>query len=140
MFKSLATPVIAYLSTGLIFVIMDAVWLGSMGGWYRRQLGELMAPGFHLGSAITFYLLYLVGLVFFAVGPALASGRLATACLYGAAFGFFTYVTYDLTNQATLTRWPLTLTLVDVAWGTVLGAGAATFGTALARLLLARIG
>jgi len=45
-----------------------------------------------------------------------------TAAVYGALFGLFTYATYDLTNYATLRNWTLQLTVVDVAWGTILGA------------------
>ena len=43
-------------------------------------------------------------------------------------FGFFTYMTYDLTNQATLRNWTTQLTLIDAGWGTVLGAIAAAAG------------
>ena len=35
-------------------------------------------------------------------------------------------MTYDLTNLATLRGWPVTLAIVDIAWGTVLGASVAT--------------
>lgn len=129
---------VAYLSTGLVFVVLDAIWLTAMGGWYRAQLGEMMAPSFRLAPAVVFYLLYLCGIVIFAVAPALETGRLATALLYGALFGFLAYATYDLTNQATLARWPLALTLTDLAWGTVLTGASATLGTALARAVLAR--
>ena len=79
-------------------------------------------------------------LIIFAVAPALNSGKLTTALLYGALFGFFTYVTYDLTNQSTLTHWPVQLAVVDIIWGTVLSAASATFGTLLARNILERIG
>ncbi|MCE9650735.1 MAG: DUF2177 family protein [Parvibaculum sp.] len=130
---------VAYLSTGLVFVVLDAVWLSLMGGWYRAQLGELMAPAFRLAPAAVFYLLYLCGIVVFAVAPALESGRLGAALLHGALFGFFAYATYDLTNQATLARWPLTLSLVDIAWGAALTGASAASGAALARAVLARL-
>ncbi|MGB3811564.1 MAG: DUF2177 family protein [Parvibaculum sp.] len=130
---------IAYISTALIFVVMDAIWLTLMGGWYRRELGALMAPDFRLAPAVIFYLLYLAGIVVFAVAPALADDRIATALLYGALFGFFAYATYDLTNQATLAHWSLKLTLVDLVWGTVLTGTSAAFGTLLARNVLTRL-
>jgi uncharacterized membrane protein len=71
---------------------------------------------------------YPVGLVIFAILPAFKSGSLAQATLGGALLGFFTYMTYDLTNQATLRNWTTQLTLVDAGWGTLLGAIAATAG------------
>jgi uncharacterized membrane protein len=76
--------------------------------------------------AILFYLLFIAGLIVFAVAPALESGGWTRALLLGAAFGFFAYATYDLTNLATLRDWPATLTVVDIAWGTVLGGTVAT--------------
>ena len=127
---------VAYVSTGLVFVVVDAIWLSTMGGWYRRMMGDLLLPDFRLAPAVVFYFLFLAGLIIFAVGPALEQGKLGTALLYGALFGFFTYVTYDLTNQATLTRWPLELAVVDIAWGTVLSATSAVLGTLIARTVL----
>ncbi len=127
---------VAYVSTGLVFVVVDAIWLSTMGGWYRRMMGDLLLPDFRLAPAVVFYFLFLAGLIIFAVGPALEQGKLSTALLYGALFGFFTYVTYDLTNQATLTRWPLELAVVDIAWGTVLSATSAVLGTLIARTVL----
>ena len=128
---------VAYVSTGLVFVVVDAIWLSTMGGWYRRMMGDLLLPDFRLVPAMVFYFLFLAGLIIFAVGPALASGKLSTALFYGALFGFFTYVTYDLTNQATLTRWPVQLAVVDITWGTVLSATSAVLGTLIARTVLA---
>ncbi|MGV8996810.1 MAG: DUF2177 family protein [Parvibaculaceae bacterium] len=128
----------AYISTGLVFVILDALWLSTMADWYRRLLGEAMAPHFRLVPAIIFYLLFLAGLIIFAVMPALTSGRIATALLWGALYGFFTYMTYDLTNHSIMTHWPLKVAVVDIIWGTILSAGSATFGTLLARAVLER--
>jgi uncharacterized membrane protein len=84
--------------------------------------------GVNLPPAIAFYVLYPEGLVIFAIVPALKGGTISTAALYGALFGFFTYATYDLTNQATLRNWTLQLSLVDMAWGTILAAAAAMVG------------
>jgi uncharacterized membrane protein len=67
----------------------------------------------------------------FAVQPGLTAQSLLTAALHGAAFGFVTYATYDLTNQATLKDWPLLVSVVDMAWGTVVGTLAASAGYAV---------
>ena len=78
-------------------------------------------PG-QLGTAIIFYLVFIAGIVFFAVKPALEVNSATRALAYGALFGFFTYATYDLTNHATMRDWPAIVTIVDLAWGTVLSA------------------
>ncbi|MEM1307807.1 MAG: DUF2177 family protein, partial [Pseudomonadota bacterium] len=79
---------------------------------------------------------YCIGIVIFAVAPALTSGQWTTAALYGALFGFFCYATYDMTNLATLRDWPLRMSLVDIAWGTVLTGFAATSGFFATRALI----
>ena len=119
----------AYFTTLAIFILCDMAWLGTMASrLYRPTLGDIMLADVNLPAAIVFYLIYPVGLVIFAIVPALKSGSLAQAMLYGALFGFFTYATYDLTNQATLRNWTTQLTLIDAGWGTLLGAIAAAAG------------
>jgi uncharacterized membrane protein len=117
----------AYLVSLVTFVAIDLTWLGVMARrFYKPTLGDISVSGVNLPPAMLFYAIYPIGLVIFAVQPALKSGSVLTAAIYGALFGFFTYATYDLTNQATLRNWTLQLTLVDVAWGTILGAVSAS--------------
>ena len=116
------TYVAAYVAALLVFFLADMVWLGTMvSRLYRPALGDLLLSGANIPPAIVFYLLYPVGLVIFAIVPALKSGNITTALFSGALFGLFTYGTYDLTNQATLRNWSTTLTIADMAWGSVLG-------------------
>ena len=125
---------IAYVSTAVVFLALDAVWLGTMAyRLYRPAIGHLMADRFSLAPAVLFYLLYVAGAVVFAVMPALASGRWTTALGLGALLGLLAYATYDLTNQATLSVWATKLTVLDIAWGTVLTAASATGGFFAAR-------
>lgn len=113
----------AYLTALLTFLLADMAWLGTMSGrFYKPVMGDILLPKFSVMPAVAFYLLYPVGLVIFAVSPALKVGNVSTALLLGGLFGLFTYGTYDLTNQATLRNWTTSLTLVDMAWGGVLGA------------------
>lgn len=127
--------VIAYLATGLYMALVDSVWLTNMINVYRQNIGELLLPeGIRIAPAIAFYLLYIFGIVWFAVSPALASGgNLQTAALNGALLGLVCYGTYDLTNQATLKVWPTFITLMDMSWGAFLTATAAVAGTLAAR-------
>lgn len=122
------TILVAYLATGIAFLIVDAVWLSTMADMlYRPLLGDRLAPQFHLAPAVIFYLIYVAGIVFFAVMPALAGGGVGRAALNGAVLGLVAYATYDLTNQSTLRDWPLAVTLADIPWGafvTAIGASA----------------
>jgi uncharacterized membrane protein len=101
------------------------IWLGVVAkDFYREQLGFIMGP-INWTAAIVFYLMYIVGILLFAVYPALLEGSLSKAIIFGALFGFFTYATYDFTNLATLKDWPIMVTVVDVMWGTFLGSSVA---------------
>jgi len=126
----------AYLATVVSFVALDFVWLGAVAmSFYRDQLGMLMRDPINLPAAAAFYLIYVVGLVVFAVAPALSGGGWKTALTYGALFGLCAYATYDLTNLATLRDWPVALTVVDLLWGTALSGTAATIGYLITRKL-----
>jgi len=117
----------AYVSTLVVFLLCDMAWLGTMANrLYRPTLGDMMLGSPDLPAAAAFYGIYPIGLIIFAVLPALKSASLPEAALSGALFGFFTYMTYDLTNQATLKNWTLQLSAIDIGWGTLLGAISAT--------------
>lgn len=104
-----------------IFLLIDLLWLGVIASsFYQDKLGDMMKINWT--ASIVFYLVFLFGLTLFVTYPALSNGGWKYALLWGALFGFFTYATYDLTNLATLKDWSLTLTIVDLIWGTVLGA------------------
>jgi uncharacterized membrane protein len=110
-----------YLISVPVFFIIDMIWLGVIASsFYKNQLGDLMQISWT--PAIIFYLVYLIGLIIFAVYPGVLEGSWKTALIYGALFGFFTYATYDMTNLATLKDWPLAVVVVDIVWGTILGA------------------
>jgi uncharacterized membrane protein len=118
--------VISYLAALAVFCGLDFVWFGFAGETiYLPAIGELLRSGFDASAAVAFYLIYVFGLVFLAIRPA---ARLTEAMSRAAVYGFCAYATYDLTNQATLRHWPLTLSLVDMAWGTALSSVAAACG------------
>jgi uncharacterized membrane protein len=112
--------ILQFLVVAAAFAVLDSVWLKSTSKFYRRNLGHLMADKPNLGYAVVFYVLYIIGIVFFALQPALDGGTWLTALGYGAALGTFAYATYDLTNAATLKKWPLSIVVADILWGAVL--------------------
>ena len=112
---------IAYVVCILVMGGLDYLWLSNTSdSLYHRDLGPLLADNPNMTVAVIFYLIFIVGILIFAVRPALASGDWRTAALYGALFGFFSYATYDLTNFATMKVWTLRVTLLDIVWGTFL--------------------
>jgi uncharacterized membrane protein len=127
---------IAYLATAIAFFGMDFMWLSfSTSRFYKPKLGAMLLDKPNLPVAGIFYLAYVVGILVFAVLPALDKGDYTRAIWAGALFGFLAYGTYDLTNQATLVGWPIAITIVDMAWGTFATAVAATIGFFVTRAL-----
>jgi uncharacterized membrane protein len=113
--------VFAYVLATVVFLAMDAVWLSSTAATlYRPALGHLMASTVDWTAAAIFYPLYLVGLLYFAIHPALMVRKPSAALVRGAFFGLLAYATYDFTNQATLRDWPWHITLIDLVWGTTI--------------------
>lgn len=120
---------LAYGAAAGVFLVADALWLGVVAkDLYRAQIGHLLAADFRVGPAVLFYFIYLAGVLYFAMSPALASGRWQDAVIPGALFGFMAYATYDFTNWAVMRDWPAGITFIDLAWGMVLTAAAASAG------------
>jgi uncharacterized membrane protein len=90
----------------------------------------------NLTAAGIFYLIYILGMVYLVLTPALEKKSLTQAIYMGALFGLCGYATYDLTNLATIKDWPLLVTLVDLVWGTVLSATVAGVSYSLYRWLV----
>lgn len=119
-----------YLTVLAAMVVLDLVWLGGIAmPMYKRGIGHLMADKPNFAAAGLFYLLYAIGVLLFAVRA--ADGWQAAAG-YGALLGALAYMTYDLTNMATLKDWPLGLSVIDVAWGTFATGLAAAAGRLVA--------
>jgi uncharacterized membrane protein len=127
---------VAWLGAGLLLAGLDFFWLTTTNATlYRPVLGRVLAARPRMGPAVLFYVVYLVGVVIFAVAPAIRSGRWRDATAMGAMFGFFCYATYDLTNQATLIVWDTRITVLDLCWGTFLTASGATAGYFASKLV-----
>ena len=126
-----------YALTVPVFFIIDLIWLGVVAkGFYQKNLKYILSPNVNWTAAIIFYLMYIAGILIFAVLPGVAKDSVRHAALWGALFGFFTYATYDLTNLALLKDWPLNIVVVDILWGVVLCTVVATLSFYIAKWLI----
>ncbi len=111
-----------------VIVLGDLLWLGVfMRNFYQTHLGHLMSGSVQWVAAVTFYLMFVVGISYFALLPNI-SGGIWKVALASALLGAFAYATYDLTNHATLKEWPLIVTVVDIMWGAFLSSLAGIVG------------
>jgi len=117
---------VAYICAAVTFISLDFLWLRFLAmDFYEKHLGALLLDEINTPVAVGFYLIYLIGVLIFAIVPVLKNGQPKHALMYGALFGFFAYATYDMTNMATLKNWPVFLSVVDIGWGvTVTGLSA----------------
>ncbi len=117
------------------FFAIDLVWLGLLAkDLYDAQIGALLKADVNWTAAIAFYLVFIAGIVHFVLMPAVEKKSLKQAALNGAAFGFVTYATFDLTSLALIRDWPLLITVVDLAWGTVLTCSVSSIAFAVNRM------
>lgn len=122
--------IVAYIAAAVAFGALDAVWLRwAADNLYRPVIGSIMAEDFRMGAAAAFYLIYIAGMVWFAVKPGVTSGSVSTAMLNGALLGGLCYATFDLTSQAVMKVWATHISLADIAWGTFATAVAAGVST-----------
>jgi uncharacterized membrane protein len=117
-----------YFSFLIMLIVIDFIWLlGVAKNLYRNEMGELMANDPKLWAGLAFYLFYALGASIFVILPALAKQSWISALQYGALFGFFCYMTYDLTNLAVIRNFPIRLAFIDIAWGSCITALTAVF-------------
>ena len=120
---SLRSAVSQYFIAAVVFLALDLVWLGVVAqGLYEHFLGDLLADSPNAAAAFVFYAIFVAGLVYFVIAPAIEEQSAGSAVVRGAAFGFVTYATWDLTSLAVIEGFPVGIVPIDLAWGTFLAA------------------
>ena len=126
--------VLLYIVTAIVFLALDVVMLKKvMYPLFSSNIGPMMLEDLRMGPAAVFYLLYVVGVVWFVSIPALNVGSIAQAFFAGAVLGALAYGTYEFTNFATLKGWTAQMVTVDVIWGAVLTGTSAAVGVAVTK-------
>lgn len=109
---------VAVIATVLCFSALDFIWLGTVAfDFYQSEIGPLLLESPNWNAGLSFYLMYMIGIFYFAVMPGVKARSALKGLANGALFGLMAYGTYDLTNMATLSGWSWTVVAVDMAWG-----------------------
>ncbi|HWD13221.1 MULTISPECIES: DUF2177 family protein [Pseudochrobactrum] len=136
----LKQAIIAYTTTAIVFFVVDFIWLSKMTSlFYRPRMANILMDQPNFTVAGLFYLVYVGGIIYFAVIPALNSNSWLTAVINGAILGLIAYGTYDMTNLATLKNWSLSVSIVDMVWGLLLTAMASSAGYFATSFILPKI-
>jgi uncharacterized membrane protein len=121
--------IITYVASFVAFILIDFTWLGFIAKkFYAKHIGHLLTKDVVWSAAIVFYFMYVAGVYYFAIAPAIEKGELSLALRNGVLLGLLCYATYDFTNMATLQNWSWTVVVVDVIWGGVLTGAVAVVG------------
>jgi uncharacterized membrane protein len=129
--------VVLYLATLIVLIPIDFLFLGLVAkGFFASQVGDMLGE-IRLAPAILFYLLYVGGILIFVSGGQTAAP--SSTLLYGALFGFFCYMTFELTSLSLLKHWTWAVVVVDVCWGTFVTAVSSTLGLMIANWLTPRL-
>jgi uncharacterized membrane protein len=129
---------IVYLSTLVILLPLDFVFLGAVGKkLFAEHVGDMTLATPRIAPAIVFYILYLAGVAIFVNGAFPPDWK--HNLLYGALFGLFCYATFELTSMALLKHWEWAVVVPDIAWGAVLTATSAALGGLIAGWVLAKV-
>ena len=93
---SLGSSLTLYLLTAAVFFAIDLLWIAAAaGGFYQRYLGDLLRNEVFWPAAIAFYIIYVFGVLIFAVLPAITDERAYVKTFFSGAFlGFFAYSTF----------------------------------------------
>lgn len=108
-----------------ILIVSDFLWLGLFARKFYHSRLEHLLGDFNIASAIILYAVLAMGIIYYAVFPFINAG-LHLVSINGALFGFFVYAIYDLTSHTAIRHWPLSVTIVDILWGTIMCAFVAT--------------
>jgi uncharacterized membrane protein len=132
------TLIVAFAVTAVVFLVLDAIWLGVISrNIYQREIGALLLAKPNFGAAAIFYVIYIIGMVYFCAVPGIAENSVMRGLISGALFGVVAYATYDLTNLATLKGWSTTLVFIDIAWGAFASAVATAAAVAVTTRVVA---
>ncbi|MFB6347815.1 MAG: DUF2177 family protein [bacterium] len=109
---------LTFLVSFLFYLAVDLIWLRYVAGpFYRRELSTLLSEEPRMLPALLFYVLFVFGNILLVVEPALFRDSLRMLLFRGGFYGLVCYATYDLTNLATLDKWTIKVSLVDMTWG-----------------------
>lgn len=126
----MTTAVNQLAAVAVIMLVLDAGWLTANAAFHRQVFAAMQGQPLQIRilPTIAVYALMIWAVWFFAVQ---GTQTWKEAAARGAGIGLAMYGLYDLTNYATLVKYPVDYALKDIAWGTVLCAVTAAAAKAL---------
>lgn len=103
-----------------VLLLLDFLWLIILArNTYQTKLAHLLAKRPFMPAAVLFYILYIFGLLFLIISP-FYFFEPGSVLIRGGVYGLMCYMTYNLSNWATIKQWPVKIVIIDILWGTFL--------------------
>ena len=106
---------IDYLVSGVIFVILDGLYLNLIQKYFNKQIKSIQGTDIKINytaAAIT-YIFLIFGLNYFII-------QKHKSIKEAALLGLVIYAIYEFTNLSLFTNWSVLTVLIDTTWGAVL--------------------
>ena len=102
--------------SSVIVLCLDFVYLGSHSQYFKKVFTRIQGKSIlRYPAALLCYAAMITLLNTFIIQK--YSKPTLKVLLSAFLLGFLTYIIYDLTNYATIEKWPIYLVLVDSVWG-----------------------
>ena len=109
--KSIYTIIVA----SIVMLILDSLYLSSIGTMFSNLVVNIQRTALMIKpiGVILCYLVLILGFYYFILKD-------KRSPMDAFLLGVFVYAVYELTNYATIKKWPVSLVLLDSVWGGVL--------------------
>lgn len=105
----------SFILVGIIMAFLDYIYLSNISDFFKKSILNIQKSklNFRLIPAILCYVFLIFSLQYFVISK---KGNLIDAFILGICI----YAVFELTNYATIDKWPLRLVLIDSLWGGIL--------------------
>lgn len=104
-----------FIIIGIIMAILDYIYLNSISSFFRKTINIIQNSKLNIRftPVILCYLLLIFSVQYFIISK---KGNLLDAFILGICI----YGVFELTNYASISKWPLKLVIIDTLWGGIL--------------------
>jgi len=114
-----------FLSIFILYILLDAPYLYLTSNLYssivKNISGKSLTKRYYSGAIV--YIALAIGVITLVI-PNVRTNSLMNivkdSIMYGGIFGLVAYATFDFTNHFMFEGWPLSVSIMDTVWGTVL--------------------
>ena len=111
----MSNTLFTFIKIGLLLALLDYLYLSNISNFFKKTINKIQKSPliFKYIPAILCYLFLIFSLQYFII---FKKGNIVDAFILGVCI----YGVFELTNYATINKWPLQLVIIDTLWGGIL--------------------